>query len=81
MTEEEIITSSKMAHDELSESYYSGKSGMDKAAFDRLHAQNWFDMNEVLIAGGFRSPPVPVRDLAAELDQVKARVGDLEKRR
>lgn len=77
-TEKQIRGTFKINHDELSEQYYSGKSGMSKSTFDTLHGQIWLDMDAVLIAEGFMSPEIPARDFGAELDEVKARVRDLE---
>lgn len=78
ITEKQIRASFKMVHDELSEGYYSGKSGMGKAEFDTKHGEVWSDMDAVLIAQGFKSMPIPVRDLAAEIDELGLRVKKLE---
>ncbi len=78
ITEQQIRASFKMVHDELSEDYYSGKSGMSKEEFDTRHAGNWQDLEAVLIAAGFLEPVVPGRDFANELELLEARVKRLE---
>ena len=78
ITEKQIVASFKMTHDDLSEWYYSGKSNLDKAHFDAAHRQIWVDLDELLIARGFRPRPVPARDLAIELDALEVRVKKLE---
>lgn len=78
MTEKEIRDNAKQAHDTLSESYYSGKSNLTKEQFDLQHGQVWSDMEAELIAGGYLTIPLPSRDLAKEIDDLKARMGKLE---
>lgn len=77
MTEAEIETRYKEIHDNLSEDYYK-KHLMSKEDFDYLHGQNWADMEAELIAEGYRKPPEPVRDLATEIDELKAEIGLLK---
>ncbi len=69
-TEKEIKTTHKALHDSLTEDFYK-KHLMSKGDFDYYHGQNWNDMEDELIAGGFIKPPEPVRDLAAEIDELK----------
>ena len=77
-TEKEIRDNHKKIHDDLSEDYYKKKL-MSKEDFDYYHGQNWADMEAELIAEGYLSPPEPIRDLATEIDELKARVEKLEK--
>ena len=77
-TELEIRAVYKAMHDNLSANYYSGLSGWSKAEFDKAHGQVWADMDQDLIAGGFKQPPIPPRDFAAELDDLQERVKKLE---
>ena len=79
-TEKQIKASFKVTHDDISEWYYSGKSGMDKATFDHLHGAIWADMESELIAMGYLTPPVPARDLPAEIDALIYRIKALETR-
>jgi hypothetical protein len=78
VTEAQIKAKYKAWHDTLSESYYDGTSGLSKEDFDHQHGNVWADMDSELIAEGFKAPAIPPRDLAVELDELKARVGKLE---
>lgn len=80
-TEAEIKAKYKMLHDELSDAYYAGTSGLTKEEFDFQHGKVWTDMETELIAEGYLTPPIPPRDLEAEIDVLKAKVRKLEKRR
>lgn len=75
----EIIAKYKALHDTLSERYYGGTRGLSKDEFDAQHGKIWSDMEAELIAAGYRQPPEPVRDLAADLDDHEARLKALEK--
>lgn len=77
MTEAEIKDKYKALHDKLSEDYYQ-KHELSKEDFDTQHGKIWSDMEAELIAGSFIRPPVPPRDLAAEIDDLKARIVSLE---
>lgn len=77
-TEAEIKANYKAQHDALSEGYYAGTSGLTKEQFDQQHGQIWSDMEATLIAAGYLIPPVPARDLAAEVDELKEKVKKLE---
>lgn len=57
LTEEEIRAKYMVLHNELSESYYSGASGLTKEEFDTQHGQIWNDMKAELIAEGYIQPP------------------------
>ena len=77
LTEAEIKQSYKKAHDILTEQYYV--FGLwEEEEFVKLHGQNWADMEAELIAGGFMEAPKPVRDLAAEIDEFRARIVQLK---
>ena len=78
MTEKEIKAHYQKLHDELTEAYYGGTSGLTKEEFDLQHGKIWADMELELIAGGFIEPPVPPRDLGAELDEFKQELKDLK---
>lgn len=80
MTAEKIKTKYKTLHDELSEAYYAGTSGLTKEEFDLQHGKIWADMEAELIAEGYRQPPEPVRDAFVEIDDLKVRVKKLEKK-
>jgi len=78
-TEKQIITSYKWKHDDLSESYYSGKSLTSKKEFDKKHGRIWQNMDLALIEAGYKRIPGPVRDLFIELDEVKERLEKIER--
>lgn len=59
LTEIQIKAKYKKLHDDLSEAYYSGESGLTKEEFDQQHGKVWSDMEAELIAGGFLTPPEP----------------------
>ena len=78
-TEKEIKDKHKKLHNELSQSYYAGKSGLTKEEFDTQHSQVWANMEAELIAGGFMPTPVAPVDwkaewLAADTDNKKLKV-------
>ena len=77
MTEAEIKDKYKALHNKLSESYYK-RHELIKEEFDFQHGKIWSDMDAELIAEGYLKPPEPVRDLAAEIDEIKARIRTLE---
>ena len=57
------------------------KAGKTEAEFNQRHGDIWKSHQAELIAEGFMatpSPPEPVRDILAELDDLKARVAKLE---
>jgi len=72
MTVEQIKTRYKELHDLLSESYYNFHN-ISKEEFDLQHGKVWADMDAELIAGGYKQPPIPPRDLVAEIDDLRAR--------
>lgn len=59
MTADEIRIKYKELHDNLSESYYKGTSGLTKEEFDIQHGQIWADLETELIAEGFKQLPQP----------------------
>ena len=73
LTEKEIKTNYKELHDLLSESYYSFHN-ISKEEFDIQHSQIWANMKAELIAEGHLTIPEPPRDLAKEIDKLKARL-------
>ena len=77
-TEKEIKDTHKQLHDNLSEDYYQNKL-MSKEDFDYYHGQNWDDMEAKLIVEGHLTRPEPTRDLAAEIDELKARLDKITK--
>ncbi len=76
-TELEIKEFYKNQHDLLSALYYD-EHQISKEAFDHAHGMIWANLDTELITQGYKAPPAPVRDLAAELDVVINRVKDLE---
>lgn len=57
------------------------KVGKSIGEFNQLHSQIWRNHEAELIAQGFLEPPVeppPTRNLQAEIDDLKARIGKLE---
>ncbi len=75
MTEKDIRDKYRKLHDDLSASYYDGKSGLTKEEFDAQHGQIWSDMEAELIAEGHIKPPE-----STELELLKARISALEKK-
>lgn len=59
VTREGIRAKYKKLHDDLSEAYYGGTSGLSKEEFDFQHGKIWSDMEDELIAEGYSSPPEP----------------------
>ena len=78
MTAKEIRTKYKDLHDNLSDTYYK-KHELTKEEFDIRHGQIWGDMEAELIAGGYLTLPEPERDLAAEIDDLKAELSAMKK--
>lgn len=78
LTESEIRSNYKAAHDALTSSYYSGETGLTKEEFDDWHGSIWSGLREELIASGYLTPSLPGRDLASEIDALKKRIGLLE---
>lgn len=76
-TKEQIIARYRAEHSRLENEYYQ-KHSIDKKTFDLLHGNNWRDMEAELIAEGYRQPPIPARDLEAEIDELKAKIERLE---
>ena len=76
-TENEIKTKYKALHNSLTEDYYKNHL-MSKEDFDYYHGQNWEDMKAELIIEGYRKPVEPVKDLIAEINDLKAKVEKLE---
>ena len=59
------------------------RAGKSVAKFNLKHGKIWHNHEAELIAEGFMEapiPPEPVRDLAAEIDELKAKVAQLEMR-
>ena len=74
MLQEEIIAKYTKQHNELSETYYAGTSGLTKEEFALQHSKIWSDMDdEIKTANDYVEPILP-RDLAAEIDDLKARI-------
>ena len=81
MTETEIKAKYKKLHDTLTSKFYSGKSKLSKEEFDLQHGKIWSDMEVELIAEGYLRPSEPTRDLLVEIDALRARIEELEKKR
>ena len=79
-TEKEVRVKYKILHDELSSSYYTDAIGLTKEEFDLQHGKIWNDMEAELIAEGYIKPSEPIRDLAKEIDALKAKIVVLEKK-
>lgn len=77
MTEAEIKAKYKELHDLLSESYYNFRN-ISKEEFNFQHGKIWNDMEVELMAEGYLKPPEPVRDLATEIDELRAKIEVLE---
>ena len=59
------------------------KEGQSINEFDAKHTEIWRNHEAELIAEGFIQPtlePEPTRDLAAEIDDLRARIEELENR-
>jgi len=76
-TREEIIKRYEDIHEDLGRQYYI-EGALSKGEFDRLHGQNWQALEDNLIKAGFIKPPEVPRDLAAEIDEIKERLDQLE---
>ena len=72
-TQKEIRLKYKQIHDDLSERYYR-QHDMTKEDFVQLHAQNWRNLRAELLEAGYIIEAVPPRDLAAEIDELNARI-------
>jgi len=78
-TEKEIINKYEDIHDSLTEDYYKKKL-MAKVEFVFYHGQNWDDMETELIAEGYRELQKPARDVLKELDDLRLKITELEKK-
>ncbi len=72
-TKAEITAEYKTNHSNLETLFYRD-GGLSKAEFDQRHGQNWLDYEAEMIAAGHIQPPQPVRDMAAELDELKTKL-------
>lgn len=79
-TEKEIRTKYRKLHDDLSKDHYSDDNQLSssKEDFDQKHGKVWDDMTTELLAEGHIKPPEPKRDLEAEIDDLKARLDDIQ---
>ena len=73
----EIEAKYKELHDMLSATYYDFHN-LSKRAFDSQHGLIWRNMEAELIGEGYKQPPEPIRDLIAEVDELKDKVELLE---
>ena len=80
MTEAEVKTYYKALHDDLSESYYAGTSGLTKEQFDYEHAKIWDDMQKELILEGYIIVGEPAMDIPKEINEIKGRLNILERK-
>lgn len=74
-----IIATFKAQHDILTIDYYTGVSGLTKEQFDQEHGQIWQDLDNELVASGFKQLPGPALDVGKELLRLKVRIDKLEK--
>jgi FMN phosphatase YigB (HAD superfamily) len=77
MTLEEIRARYVGLHADLERRFYK-EHAMTKEEFDSLHQKLWQDYDQELANAGFLAPEP--RDLAKEIDELKARVAELERR-
>jgi len=78
-TEKQIKAPFIATHKELIRQRY--KYGLiSQAEHDLLHALNWDDMETELIAEGYRNPQKPTRDVLKELDDLRLKITELEKK-
>ena len=75
-TKKELTEDARKAHDNLSEDYYK-KGLMGKEDFDYYHGKLWGKLEADLIAGGYLTVPLPPRALEAEIDELRAEIGEL----
>ena len=75
----EIRARYKELHDNLGESYYK-RHELSKEDFDLQHGKIWNDMEAELISEGYLTPPEPARDLEKEIDELKEKIKELEKK-
>ena len=78
MLQDEIRVKHKKLHDELSEAYYGGTSGLTKEEFDLQHGKVWSDMDIEIKTATDYAEPVSPRNLEAEIDALKVRISALE---
>jgi len=78
ITKKQIKDNWKKQHDILSAAYYAGKTGLTKAEFDSQHGAIWEMSESELIEAGYKEIPQPARDTLSELDELLARVVNLE---
>ena len=78
MLQEEIRAKYKKQHDELSEAFYAGTSGLTKEQFDTQHGKVFSNMDAELKMASDYVEPVPPRNLEAEIDALKAGISALE---
>ncbi|KKL75677.1 hypothetical protein LCGC14_2052500 [marine sediment metagenome] len=77
-TEQELKDNAQAAHDNLSEDYY--KNGlMSKEDFDYYHGEIWDGLETAKITAGYLTVPKLPRDLEAEIDELRAEIGELRK--
>ncbi len=78
-TEKKIKNKYQKLHGDLSEVYYK-RHELTKEEFDLQHGKVWNDLESELISEGYLKPPVPPRDLTAEIDELKIEVKKLKAR-
>jgi len=80
MTAEEIKAKYKTLHDDFTEGYYRGSSGLTKETFDIQHGKIWADMEAEIKTASDYIVPEPVKDLAQRVSELEAKIAVLEKR-
>lgn len=79
MKREEIDAKYLKRHAELEARFYCESPELSEEEFKRLHGELWQEHEEELRAAGLcESIPALQRDLGAEIDDLKQRVGQLE---
>lgn len=79
MKVKEIKAQYKILHDQETALHYSGQDGRAKEEWDTWHGQLWTDCENQLKTASDYVEAIKPRDLAAEIDELKARVDSMEK--
>ena len=81
MTEKEIKDQYKQLHDDLTRIFYHQTPGqLSQEDFNLQHGLIWSTMEAELIAAGYKTAPEPSISIKDELQAIKDRLKNLEKK-